>query len=342
MANARVGPFSVNLLKRAQGASVSSLLPAASRNNKDDNIEIPSVENGALFFLSRDLLVTRLNDVHESLWMAGRPMPPRHLGYQILLSREVVVTEDISLHLVWQGKRIFIKPLPTYLLDERLWKQCLGQIVGDNAEVAKNRESIAQCAKGLLLSYCALICYESDFRSAQTLGLLPNEIKWKQWRLWVAEIITNCPYDQVNRRFWYGELRLGRLNKIYRLRRIDVLRGYSRVGTPSNYGELLSENFGALAVALGYVVIVLTAMQVGLATNHLEQNTAFQGASWVFTVISIIAPLATVAGIFIYFLAIFIANWKATKRYESKRSGIMGVQIRKGEVASPNKHVASV
>lgn len=331
MTTTRANPFSVKLLENTPGVLVSSLLPAASRTT-DDNIEVPSVDDGELAFLSRDLLVTKLNSMHDFLWMAGRPMPPRHLGHQIVLSRQIVVTEDVALHLVWQGKRMFVKPLSKYLLDEELWEQCLLERSQDTAEVAILRESIAQCARGFLLSYCALLCYESDFNTAQSLGLLPSEVKWKQWRLWVAEIIKNCPYDQVNQRFWYGELRLSRLNKICRWRKGAIFRGYSSVGSPSDYGELLSENFGALAVALGYIVIVLTAMQVGLATNHLQQSTAFQGASWVFTVISIIAPLAIVVAIMVYFLAMVINNWKVTNRYEKTRSGVMGVQLRESKI----------
>jgi hypothetical protein len=325
-------PFSVRLLRNARTTSFQSLLPAATRN-ADDDIQVPSVTGGDLAFLGKDLLVDRLNDVHGSIWMAGRPMPPRHIGHQIVLSREVVATEDMGLHLVWKAKRIFIKPLPKYLLDEGFWKQHLLQNLQDGAEAAKQRQKIAHCARGFLLSYCALLSHESDFNLAQTLGLLPKGVKWEQWRSWVAQVIANCPYENVNQRFWYGELRLGRLNKIYRWRKGHLLRGYSRVGAPSVYTELLSENFATLAVALGYIVIVLTAMQVGLATNHLQQNAAFQGASWIFTVISVMAPLVTVAAILIFFLVIFIANWVATMLYEEKRSGVMGVRVRKVDLS---------
>jgi hypothetical protein len=119
-------PFSVRLLRNARTTSFQSLLPAATRN-ADDDIQVPSVTGGDLAFLGKDLLVDRLNDVHGSIWMAGRPMPPRHIGHQIVLSREVVATEDMGLHLVWKAKRIFIKPLPKYLLDEGFWKQHLLQ-----------------------------------------------------------------------------------------------------------------------------------------------------------------------------------------------------------------------
>lgn len=321
-------PFNVKLLGDTPTANIASLLPAATRL-ADDSIQVPSVASAGLDFLAKDLLVERLNNVHKYLWLAGRPMPPRHLSHQIVLLRDIIVTENISLHLVWQAKRIFIKPLPKYLLDEGLWTQCLSRVLQDDAEVARHRENVTECARGFLLTYCALVCYESDFKLAQKLGLLPAEIVWDKWRSWVAEIITNCPHERINQRFWYGELRLGRLNKIYRWIGGHVLRGYSTVGSYNDYGELLRENFAAFAIALGYVVIVLTGMQVGLATNHLQQSVAFQGASWIFAVISIIAPLAAVAAILLYLLVMVVTNWRATVRYEKERSSVIGVQIRR-------------
>jgi hypothetical protein len=206
-------------------------------------------------------------------------MPPRHIGHQIVLSREVIVTEDIGLHLVWRAKRIYIKPLPAYILDEKFWQLYLAENKQDDPEAAEKRQKIAQCARGFLLSYCALISYESDFKLAQTLGLLPSRIEWQQRRSWIPEVIASCPYDSINPRFWYGELRMGRLNTIFRWQKGYFLRRYSRVGAPSVCSEFLGEHLAALAAALGYIVIVLTAMQVGLATDHLQKNTAFQNAS---------------------------------------------------------------
>jgi hypothetical protein len=36
--------------------------------------------------------------------------------------REIVVTEDPRLHLVWIYDRVFIKPLPKYLLSHDFWQ----------------------------------------------------------------------------------------------------------------------------------------------------------------------------------------------------------------------------
>ncbi|KAI8958899.1 hypothetical protein F5Y11DRAFT_20714 [Daldinia sp. FL1419] len=310
-------PFTTRVLRSREGSSTSqrtpdfsSLFPASHRTKRDD-IVIPSSEPS---FLERELLVKRLNDIQDWLWACGRPMPPRPLHHQILLSREIAISENAELHLVWSKNRIFLKPIPLYLLDPEFWA---AHIIHD-AELVK-------CARGFLFSYTALISYQSDFRIAREKGLLPDNVEWETWKSFTKEILQNHDYATINPRYWYGELRLSRLNKIYRIRKGFILRGYSKVAAHSVYGDLISDNFAALATILGYVVIVLTAMQVGLGVERLQQDEAFQNASYGLTVFSIIAPLAAGMGIFLLVLILFISNWIVTKDYEVKRFGEMGV-----------------
>ncbi|KAI0380723.1 hypothetical protein F5Y04DRAFT_281391 [Hypomontagnella monticulosa] len=75
-------PFTTRVLKpRAEPTAgghapdFAPLLPASHRT-KRDHIVIPQLEPE---FLAGELLVDRLNDVQDSLWICGRPMPPRAL-----------------------------------------------------------------------------------------------------------------------------------------------------------------------------------------------------------------------------------------------------------------------
>jgi hypothetical protein len=319
-----VPPFTFELLSDNYEADFSDLLPATTRTT-DDELTVLSTSDKVLEFLGKDVLVHKLNKIHKQLWMAGRPMPPRHLCYQMALSRDVVLSEEMDLHLIWKAKRIYIKPLPRYLLAAGFWNRYILSGSPDDAQSFAQHAMIAACARGFLLSYCALITYESDFKRARDIGLLPSGIEWKQWRTWVAQVVHNCPYKSVDRRFCYGELRLSRLNMIYRWQRGFLLRGYTHVGAPSDYTEYLGENFSALVVGLGFMVVILTAMQVGLATEHLGRNVSFQAASWGFTVFSIVTPLAAFVTIFVTFLAAFATNWMHAKRYEKKRMAFMDV-----------------
>ncbi|KAI1414543.1 hypothetical protein F5Y13DRAFT_188211 [Hypoxylon sp. FL1857] len=298
-----------------QRSDFTALFPASHRT-KNDDIVVPQPDSE---FLARELLVKRLNDVQDWLWVCGRPMPPRALReyqhHQVLNLREVAITEDPELHLVWSKNRIFLKPIPQYLLEPDFWA----------AHIIHNRE-LADCARGFLFSYAALIAYQSDYRIAMEKGLLPPGISWEEWKALTKEILENHCYASINPRYWYGELRLSRLNKVYRLRKGVVLRGYSRVGSYAVYGDLIRDNFAALATILGYVVIVLTAMQVGLGVERLQSDEAFQNASYGFTVFSIIAPLIASVGIALVVLVMFVSNWLVTKNYEGKRFDKMGVE----------------
>ncbi|KAF4810395.1 hypothetical protein CGCSCA5_v010637 [Colletotrichum siamense] len=309
------------------------LLPATSRA-QHDHITVPRADDPE--FLGRELFVRRLNDVQDLLWICGRPMPPRPLHYQLLTSREIHVTENPELHLVWAKNRIFVKPIPRWLLDPDFWAAHLLVTTtttddGTSSSDGKRHQSdprreLVACALGFLFSYTALVAYESDFRIAVEKGLMPPQVSWDRWRALSAQIVQNHCYASVNPRYWYGELRLSRLNKIYRVRLGYLLRGYSKVASHALYEDLLRDNFAALAAVLGYVVIVLTAMQVGLATDQLVGDKLFQSVSYGFTVFSILAPLIACFGIVAIVVVMFVSSWIVTKVYEKKRFREMGVE----------------
>ncbi|KAI0977384.1 hypothetical protein F4678DRAFT_12855 [Xylaria arbuscula] len=288
----------------------TSYLPAAHRT-KRDQIIVPKTNTE---FLSDELLVDRINKVQDWLWVCGRPMPPRPLHYQVASSRDITITENPELHLLWSSKRIFLKPLPSWLLSPEFWTS---HILHD--------AKLAQAARGFLFSYTALIAYESDFRLAVEKGLVPSSLKWDDWKRVVAEVLQHHDMALVNPRYWYGELRLDRMNTVYRCKG-SIFRGYSKVNSHSDYTEFIADNFGILATLLGYVVIVLTSLQVGLSVDQLADNTPFVNFSYGFTVFSIIAPVGAAAGIFVVVLAMFASNWFATAAYENKRFEEMGVE----------------
>jgi len=302
------------------GGDFSRLLPATSRT-RTDNIIVPRADD--IDFFERDLLVRRIDNVKRHLWIVGRPMPPRPLHHQLMLQREIVVSEDVEHHLVWAKSKIWVKPLPLYLLDPDFWSSHI--LTRKGVEEARRAE-LEACARGFLHSYCALVASPIDFKLAKDRGLLPDTVTWDGWRRFAAEVLEHHCYANVSPRFWYGELRLSRLNKIYHLAMGQPLRGYSRVVAHVMIVDLLSDNFAVLASLLAYVALVLTAMQVGLATNILVDDDAFQRASYVFTVFSIIAPLFAAVFIFFAALIMILANVVATKKYEQRRFREIGVE----------------
>ncbi|KAI4173622.1 MAG: hypothetical protein LQ343_002797 [Gyalolechia ehrenbergii] len=212
-------------------------------------------------YLAWDLTLPWLNDIHDHLWLAGRPMSARSLHRQAMLGRAMVITEQVDLHMVRQDGRIFLKPLPDYLLSYDFWIQALLSSI--------NAESL----------------------------------------------------DLVNKRYHYGELRLARLNWIYRLfsrhtNITTVVRGY--MYGYHQYSDILRRNFAWVLITLVYVSTVLAALQVALATETLRTSNAFQQTSYGFAVFSILIPLVTFAVIIVNLLALAFFNVTATVSFKRK------------------------
>jgi hypothetical protein len=181
---------------------------------------------------------------------------------------------------------------------------------------------LRRCALGFLLSYAAMIKYESDFLIAKEKHLLPAEVKWSAWRTFITQILnTEHIYEEIDTRFIYGELLLSRLNMIYYLSQFRFLHGYVAYVRPDE--GFFQKYFALLASATVYIVVVLTAMQVGLATKFLADSNAFQSISYGFAVFSIVAPVITVGLVggfsVLAFCYMFLLNMLAVILYKEKR-----------------------
>ncbi|OBR03070.1 UDP-N-acetylglucosamine transferase subunit ALG13 [Colletotrichum higginsianum IMI 349063] len=303
-------PFQTRLLKDASTPEqLQSLLPASYRTGPDGaDLAPPGLDN--LAFLEAELGQGRLAKLSARLWMAGRPIPPRALHYQRLLGREIVVAEQMDLHLVWASGRIHVKPLPPFLLEPTFWSDHLscrgGYGCSRSTDPLCRHRMLWKCSLGFLFSYAGLICHQSDFFIAKEMHLIPEAVEWSDWRLFVSQLGTEHIYNDIDRRFIYGELRLSRLNKLQYLESGLAFRGY--MPHWNRYGDFFHDHFAWLASATVYIAIVLTAMQVGLATTSLAENDAFQSASYGFTIFSIVRPVFATVLILLLFCCIFLSK----------------------------------
>jgi hypothetical protein len=272
-------------------------------------------------YLRLDLKTPKLDQIHSHLWLAGLPRCARSLHRQKLLGRKILITEDVNEHLVWVEERFFVKPLPQYLLSFEFWTKNLCA----NVELHKS-------ACGLLLSYAWLVCQESDYRIATESGLLPKGVEWQQWTALIADFLSHMDLHSlkdVSDRYKYGELRLTRLNKIYRLLVLsprNFVYGYMSASTW--YKSFFSRNFAWLLAVFAYLTIILSALQVGLATTLLQENDAFQSASYGFAVTSVVAVAVSVFAIFLVWLFLFVYHlfsaWRNDKRVHHRRTTGLG------------------
>lgn len=305
-----------------------SLLPATYRTS-DDELETPDAGN--VDFLRKELNVDRLNAIHDWLFVVGRPMPPRPLHHQRVMQREIIVTERPDLHLVWAAGRIFIKPLPRYLFDTSFWRQnllCKPHCVcnhghGDAYDPRIcEQQALFQCANGLLYSYASLICHESDYHIARYHHLIPECLTWPTWVALVSQLLDPAsPHRcRINRRYVYGELRLSRLNDVYRFRKGHFIRGYLYNYKYDKYMSFLRLNLGRIFALGAYMVIILNAMQVGLSTQRLAGNETFQRACYGFVALALLGPLILLVAAIVTFFVIMLWNLLVTRNLHKKRS----------------------
>lgn len=262
-------------------------------------------------YLEGELVPTKLDKIHRHLHYAGAPRFARPLHRQKLMGRHVVITESVSEHLVWHQAKIFVKPLNSYLLDHKFW-----------ADYLCRSDTLHKSACGFLLSYVWLISRETDFRLARDeMHLLPKDLEWEHWVAFAQDFtgkVNTKHLKQVAKRYQYGELRLSRLNRIYRYSPLvfsgrNLFRGFL---SPSIwYTELFRQNFGWLLVAFAFFSVSLSGLQVALATEQLGRNQDFHRASYGFAVFSLVALATSVVIILLTWFVLALYFYVSAKVY---------------------------
>jgi uncharacterized membrane protein len=285
------------------------------------------VEEDIEKYITRDLDVKRLNAIHSSLWMCGRPINARGLHRNHVLNRRIIPTEQADLHLLYYSDIIMIKPLPTYLVSKEVWDQYLC-----------TDASLHENACGLLLSYIWLIRSPLDFKLAidKDAQLLPPGLDWPTWKRIVDESLKYIDADtlhQVNKRYQFGELRLGRINTIYRINPrfffSNFVRGY--LYGYNRYAVFFQRNVAWVLAASVLFSLVLSAMQVGVAVDPLVDNKNFKQASYGFVVFSIVLVAAVLAFVGLIFVSIFFFNMVAAISHSK------GEQARRAKLAETKR-----
>ncbi|GAM83854.1 hypothetical protein ANO11243_018440 [Dothideomycetidae sp. 11243] len=165
-------------------------------------------------FIEADVCATLLDGAGEWLRdVAGESSGSdiEALHRHALRRRTLVVMEDPNLHLLHEHDRIFIKPLPPYLLSYSFWETYMAHPLffppDENTQDTVTR--IVTAGLGLLRTYNYLIRHKSDFQIAQdhSLGLIPGDVSWDDWcafSMRFGQIHSNV----VSSRYKFGELNL--------------------------------------------------------------------------------------------------------------------------------------
>ncbi|KAG9228859.1 hypothetical protein BJ875DRAFT_508267 [Amylocarpus encephaloides] len=215
------------------------------------------------------------------------------LHRQRVKGREIIVTEEPRLHLVWFHDRIYIKPLPKYLLSHRFWEIYL---VNQSTCLGDRQDAIRKAALGYLRSYRYLIRHESDFTIAKQdqLRLIPHDVGWAAFCQFISAS------DQIK----------------------DVDFHFEQIHV--QYGDYFARFYGPILFIFAIVSTILDSMQVELA---VDQNDS---ADWIslwpvfryFSAIVLIGAVLVSFCFIVLWLWLFLDEWIYTTRFrrQKKRS----------------------
>ena len=223
--------------------------------------------------LSTQLETRLLDELYNRLWLVARKFGHsiNTLHVQRIKGRNIVPSEDPRLYLVWQHDKIYIKPLPVYLLNYDFWETYLrlpektkaDSTSSSSASVTPNFDR--SVAVGFLRSYAFLINNRLDFILAKDSRLIPEDVNWIKWSKFIINF-RKVEDDQVAKRYHYGQLRLSRLNWVVRLFRPKHASTVWFYKIPHwSITEYMTRAIFPLLFVFASISLALSSMQVALS-----------------------------------------------------------------------------
>lgn len=216
-------------------------------------------------YLQTSLLTTKLNILAPHLWLvatqSSSSITPLHK--QKILGRDIVITDTADLHLIWYYSRIFLKPLPRYLLSHAFWRFLCSD--AHTATHQPHQNLLLPAILGFVRTYAHLIQSETDFRIALSHHLVPEDVDFESFSRFIKRF-ADLPDGQASPRFRFGELRLTRLN----FWSVVFLRQRHYFNVSRQYETYFERFFAPLLFVFGTLSVVLSAMQVALAAVEME------------------------------------------------------------------------
>jgi hypothetical protein len=272
-------------------------LPASLPGQPRMELSSPQIRD----YLRDEFVTPTLNTLAPSwLWLVAK-QDSSHVSavhQQLVRGREIVITENPELHLVWYYEKIFLKPIPEYLMSHAFWTYylCRDSDFRKSSPVPSVRRSeLVKGILGFLRSYSYLIRHESDYLLAirESQRLLPDGVEWRDFALFITQFADVQDTD-VSPRYHFGELRLTRLNFWVKVR----LGRFYFQKVHGQYGSYFARFYGPLLFVFAVFSVLLSAMQVVLgveqAANVKGSWQTFASVSRWFSVVSIISAAVTI------------------------------------------------
>ena len=226
--------------------------------------------------LAEELITEKLNEMssYYSLMTTQSSSNISSLTEQIVRGRKITITENPGLHLVWIRDRVFLKPLPEYLLSYPFWQHYLLSDTSPIADVA-TRTKLLEAARGFLRSYFYLIQRNSDFQLAtkeDKAVLIPGGMTYEKFHRFIKACNANIKDDDVSPRWRVGEIRLTRLNLWYML----TGRGTYQM-VEWQHAAYFAQFYGPILFVFAIFSLLLSSMSLVLAVRRVLEPSKF---SW--------------------------------------------------------------
>ena len=216
--------------------------------------------------LHKEYSTPKLDSFARHLWLVGRPDSAHiaSLTHQVVRGRRIVLTDDPELHLVWYHDRVFVKPLPNYLLSHPFWEHCCRSSTFSHSDKAQTGP-ICRALAGFIRTYTYLIRHKSDFELATHSDhrLINKDIRFSDLIRLLETVGHRVSDEDVSPRWRYGELRLSRLNLWSRI----VLKHHNFATVHGQYSEYVAQFYAPLLFVFAVLSVMLNAMQVGTSIN---------------------------------------------------------------------------
>ncbi|KAL8880186.1 MAG: hypothetical protein Q9205_003759 [Flavoplaca limonia] len=239
------------------------------------------IQSGNIYqHLEREVLTPDLNTLAPHLWLVATQSSSHinALHEQVLKGCNVIITEDPELHLTWADNRVFVKPVPPYMLSHAFWTTHLVSSSSSSSIHDLRCEpptALVEAALGFMRTYYYLIRHESDLHIAKQSRLLPaslTDITLEQWHAFITGF-GDIRDDQVSPRYSsYGTLRLSRLNLWAKF----FLRRFQFYHINRQYGEYFARFYAPILFFFAILTVVLSAMQVSLQADGYEDRGRHQ------------------------------------------------------------------
>ena len=269
--------------------------------------------------LEVELLTPELDMMSPYMWMMATQSSANinALHRQIIKGRNIVVTEDPQLHLIWLQDRIHIISLPKCLLSHAFWRDVL---LTPSPKFGPRQSDFVKAALGYLRSYRYLIQHESDLYIAQQdkLRLVPKEVTWEQISRFLADL-GSIHDDIVSPRYAFGELRLSRLNFYGKF--IQRRFHYERLRV--QHGSYFAQFYAPLLFVFGLFALALNAMQVELVIEQLSGTSInLQELGRVLALMTLALLTLITFTLLLLFLYLFIDEWQYAIRDKLRKGAV--------------------